>query len=169
MPKWLRARNNEREGDEGSRQRHKKYRLSWAPQTSFLKNKHPTRGSHPPRPTRFLPHSFLFWRRRRQQQGGLNKPHQRTCPPTWPAPSKSVTLWPLSAQPVAAASPAGPDPTTATFLTLAGGTGRRLRVVSYPARGFTRHDACCDRRSREGEGERKMYGVVRGRSAKLLG
>lgn len=73
-----------------------------------------------------------------------------TWPPSSPEPSNSVTSWPRSAHPVAAASPAGPDPTTATRFLLSAGTGSRLRVVSYPARGFTRQEACY---GRAGEGE----------------
>lgn len=81
-----------------------------------------------------------------------------TWPPSWLAPSKRVTLCPRSAQPVAAASPAGPDPTTATLFTFSRFTGSRFRVVSYPARGLTRQDACCTKgeRHKEKGGERYL-------------
>ena len=60
-------------------------------------------------------------------------------PPISVAASNSVTVCPRSAAVRAAAMPAGPAPTTATFLRCAAGVN--VHSVSRHANGLTRHDA----------------------------
>mmetsp|Transcript_13769 Transcript_13769/g.40763 ORF Transcript_13769/g.40763 Transcript_13769/m.40763 type:complete len:205 (-) Transcript_13769:834-1448(-) len=64
------------------------------------------------------------------------------CPPISPLASKSTTSWPRSAAVVDDAMPAGPAPMTATLRFCDGSVvGSILSSNSYPAIGFTRHDA----------------------------
>ena len=66
------------------------------------------------------------------------------CPPTWSRASKSSTSCPRPARVVAAASPAGPAPTTATLRAVL--VGSMTSSVSYPALGLTRQVARCLRK-----------------------
>ncbi len=63
----------------------------------------------------------------------------RNWPPSAEDASNSVTSWPRSAADTAVARPAGPPPTTATRLRVR--VGESTSVVSWQARGFTRHEA----------------------------